>query len=154
MENRSLFVDNERCFTATRGCKVEFFIFSSSNAFSKLPYIIDDTYISEISLGNISIQPMFLSDENHIKMVTVDRFIFADYDPITLRDDIFHQLYSMMEDRARKVSFLCHNSLKIYNESVFDVSATTTGWTPQYNANDVADFSQEVAATTGADGRY
>ena len=123
MENRSLFVDNERCFTATRGCKVEFFIFSSSNAFSKLPYIIDDTYISEISLGNISIQPMFLSDENHIKMVTVDRFIFADYDPITLRDDKFYQLYSLMEDRARKIAFAGHNSLKIYNESEFDVSA-------------------------------
>ena len=35
------------------------------------------------------------------------------------------------------------------NSSVFDVSATTTGWTPQYNAKDVAVFSQEVAATTG-----
>lgn len=123
MENRSLFVDKERCFTATRGCKVEFFIFSSGEAFSKLPFIIDDLYISEISLGNISIQPMFLSDENHIKMVKVDNFIFADYDPITLRDDAFYQLYSLMEDKARQVAFVGHNSLKIYNESEYDVSA-------------------------------
>ena len=122
-ENRSLFVDDERCFTAIRGSKVEFFIFSSSKAFSKLPYIIDDLYISEISLGNISIQPMLLADEARIKMNKVDNFIFADYDPITLRDDKFYQLYSFMEEKARDTAFVGHNILKIYNEAEYDVSA-------------------------------
>lgn len=123
LENRSLFIDNEGCFTAIRGGSVEFFVFSSSDAFSKVHFIIDDCFISEISLGNVSVQPMYVNDTARSKMIKVDDFIFADYECNDIRDSVFNQLYSNMSDRDREYAFVGKSTLKIYNETEYDVSA-------------------------------
>lgn len=122
LQNRSLFVNKNRCSNATIGCKVEFFTFGSQGEFATLPFILDDCFITEFSFGNVSLQTI-LFDENMTEVKVGTNWRFADYNPIQLRDSFLYQLYARLDNKSRTKAYISTNSMKIYNESEFEVTA-------------------------------
>lgn len=119
-DNRNLLVDSSRCSTIRAGVKVDLFAFNFNGDITSLPYILDECFIKEFSFGNVSVQPVSLSERT--TEVRVDRWEFADYNPIKTRDSVFYQMYSKLDATTKENIFTSKNIMKIYNEAEYDVT--------------------------------
>lgn len=122
LKNKELLVTDDRCSNVVTGCKVVFFTIGSQGEFAVLPYILDSVYITEFSFGNVSLQLITL-DERAQEVDIGSKWIFATYNPVTLRDDTLYQLYAHLDNASRAAAYTASSSTKIYNEYEFDVTA-------------------------------
>ncbi len=122
LKNRELLITSDRCSNITTGSSVKLFTIGSMGEFSILPYILDNVYITEFSFGNVSLQQILL-DSRTTEIDIGDKWVFATYDTVQLRDDYLYQLYAHLDAASRNAAYSAISSMKIYNESEFNVTA-------------------------------